>query len=112
MTVTVACRDGTSAVVAVCGELDLHSAGELRGALRSLADAGHTRVVVDFSGVRFCDAAGLGALVAGNNRLRERGGGALSLIGVRPPQARLLRITGLDRLFRPGDTARPETTAR
>jgi anti-sigma B factor antagonist len=104
MTVTIARRDGRSAVVAVRGEIDLHSSGELRGALMCLADAGHTRIVVDFSGVRFCDAAGLGVLVAVNNRLRQRDG-TLSLVGVRPPQRKILRITGLDELFRPRDPA-------
>lgn len=104
MTITIARRDGPSAVVAVRGEIDLHTSGELRGTLTCLADAGHTRIVVDFSGVRFCDAAGLGALVAVNNRLRRRDGG-LSLVGVRPPQRKILRITGLDELFRPRDPA-------
>jgi anti-anti-sigma factor len=105
LTITIARRDGRSAVVAVRGEIDLHTSGELRGTLACLADAGHTHIVVDFSGVRFCDAAGLGALVAVNNRLRRRGGGGLSLVGVRPPQRKLLRITGLDELFRPRDPA-------
>src|SRR4051794_18173998 len=104
MTVNIARRDGTSALVTVCGEIDLHTAGELRGALMCLADAGHTRIVVDFSGVRFCDAAGIGVLVAVNNRLRQ-GKGTLSLVGVRPSQRRILRITGLDELFRPRDLA-------
>lgn len=104
MTITVVRRDGASAVVAVRGEIDLHTCGELRGALTCLADAGHTRIVVDFSGVRFCDAAGFGALVAVNNRLR-RHDGALSLVRVRPSQRKILRIIGLDELFRPRDPA-------
>jgi anti-anti-sigma factor len=104
MTITIARRDGPSAVVAVRGEIDLHTSGELRTALMCLADAGHTHIVVDFSGVRFCDAAGLGVLVAASNRLRRRGG-TLSLVGVRPPQRKILRITGLDELFRPRDPA-------
>jgi anti-sigma B factor antagonist len=96
-------RDGTSAVVEIGGEIDVHTADRLRAILLDLADGGHTRIVADFAGVRFCDAAGLGALVAVNNRVREQGG-ALRLAGVRPAQLRILQITRLDQLFRPYDS--------
>lgn len=102
LTTTVAGRDGSSAVVEIAGEIDVHTVGELRTILLALADEGHLHIVADFSGVRFCDAAGLGALVAVNNRVAERGG-TLRLTGVRPAQRRILRITQLDELFRPYD---------
>jgi anti-sigma B factor antagonist len=100
LTTTVTRSDGVSAVVKVVGEIDIHTSRELRTVLLALADEGHTHIVADFSGVVFCDAAGLGALVAASNRVRERQG-ALRLTGVRPAQRRILRITRLDRLFRP-----------
>jgi anti-sigma B factor antagonist len=87
-------------VLKIVGEIDVHTAGQLRTILMALADEGYPYIVADFSGVRFCDAAGLGALVAVNNRLGESGG-ALRLTGVRPAQRRILRITRLDELFRP-----------
>jgi anti-anti-sigma factor len=104
LTTTIVRRAGTSATVQINGEIDVHTAGELRMVLIGLAEEGRTDVVADFSGVRFCDAAGLGALVAANNRVREHGG-TLRLAGVRPAQRRLLRITRLDELFRPCDDA-------
>lgn len=85
-------------VVEVGGELDLHTAGQLRTVLTELAADGHGHVVVDFAGVTFCDAAGLGALVAANNRLAERGG-TLRLVGVRPAQRKILHVTRLNELF-------------
>lgn len=88
----------------VTGEIDVHTAGDLRTILVDLAEGGHTHVTADFSGVFFCDAAGLGALVAANNRVREYGG-TLRLTGVRPAQRRILRITRLDRLFWAHDSA-------
>jgi anti-sigma B factor antagonist len=103
MTTSVTRRDGTSAVVKVTGEIDVHTSRELRTVLLALADEGHTHIVADFSGVRFCDAAGLGALVAANNRVREHHG-TVRLTGVRPAQRRILRITRLDRLFQPYDS--------
>ncbi|MGI5228333.1 STAS domain-containing protein [Actinoallomurus sp. CA-142502] len=102
MTARVVRRDDALAVVEIVGEIDVHTSGELRVILLALADEGRTHIVADFTGVRFCDAAGLGALVGVNNRL-ARDGGSLRLTGVRPAQRRILRITRLDQLFRPYD---------
>ncbi|CNG19534.1 anti-sigma-factor antagonist [Mycobacterium tuberculosis] len=63
-----------------------------------LPGAGPRRLVADFTAVAFCDAAGLGALVAAHNQIAADGG-EIVLAGVRPAQLRLLRITGLHRLF-------------
>jgi anti-sigma B factor antagonist len=103
MAATVVRRYGAVAVVAIGGEIDVQTAGRLRADLLRLADSGHIHLVVDFGAVSFCDAAGLGALVAVGNRLREKGG-TLCLAGVRPAQRRILRITRLDALFPTYDT--------
>lgn len=89
---------GDTAVVAVTGEIDLRTADTLRARLVELHGAGPRRLVADFAGVPFCDAAGLGALVAAHNRIAASGG-EIALARVRPAQLRLLRITGLHRLF-------------
>ncbi len=96
--VEVARVRGDAAVVTVEGEIDLHTADGLRAALVELHAAGFRRLVADFSAVPFCDATGLGALVAARNHLAARGG-EIEIAGVRPAQLRLLRITGLHRLF-------------
>jgi anti-sigma B factor antagonist len=103
MAARVVRRDGAVAVVAIGGEIDVQTAGRLRSDLLELIDRGHLDVVADFDAVRFCDAAGLGALVAAGNRLREKGG-TLRLARVRPAQRRILRITRLDELFPTYDT--------
>jgi len=89
---------GDSVVAAISGEIDLNTADALRKKLRELDAAGHRSIVVDFSGVTFCDATGIGVLVAAHNRGSEHGG-AISLAGVRPAQRRLLVITGLHNVF-------------
>lgn len=89
---------GAVAVVKVMGEIDLRTADQLKTGLLRVVESGYGRVVVDFEGVRFCDATGLGALVAAHNRLVAAGGG-LRLARVRPAQRRIFHITGLDRLF-------------
>ncbi|TDC70509.1 anti-sigma factor antagonist [Actinomadura sp. GC306] len=89
---------GETAVVLVTGEIDLRTADLLRARLVELHAAGPRRLVADFSAVPFCDAAGLGALVAAHNQIAATGG-EIVLAGVRPAQLRLLRVTGLQRLF-------------
>lgn len=89
---------GDTAVVAVTGEIDLRTADTLRARLVELHASGPRRLVADFSAVPFCDAAGLGALIAARNQIAAAGG-EIVLAGVRPAQLRLLHITGLQRLF-------------
>ncbi|MWA06472.1 anti-sigma factor antagonist [Actinomadura sp. LD22] len=98
LAVEVAERRPGTAVVAVAGEIDLHTADGLRAALVRAHAAGARRLVLDFAAVPFCDAAGLGALVGAHNEVCASGG-EIVLAGVRPAQLRLLRITGLHRLF-------------
>jgi hypothetical protein len=62
-------------VTEVAGEIDLRTVGILRKRLFELTDAGFARIIIDFEDVQFCDAAGLGALVAAQNRLRALGDG-------------------------------------
>ncbi|MGK5556362.1 STAS domain-containing protein [Actinomadura kijaniata] len=96
--VVLARAQGDTAVAAVSGEIDLRTADTLRTRLTELHTAGFRRLVVDFAEVSFCDATGLGALVAVHNLVREQDGG-VRLVRVRPAQLKLLRVTGLHRLF-------------
>ncbi|WP_245667994.1 STAS domain-containing protein [Actinomadura macra] len=98
LTVELARVRGDTAVAVVAGEIDLHTADALRARLVELHGAGFRRLVVDFAAVPFCDAAGLGALVSAHNHVAVSGG-EIALVRVRPAQFRLLRITGLHRLF-------------
>lgn len=89
---------GSAIIAEVAGEIDLRTAEPFRSRLSAMTDAGYSRIILDFTEVRFLDASGLGALVAVHNRVREHGG-EIKLARVRPTQRRLLRITGLDRVF-------------
>lgn len=91
-------RRAEAVVAEVAGEIDLRTVEVLRAGLLELNEAGFSRLVLDFGQVRFCDATGLGALVGVHNQVAA-GGGEVVLCGVRPAQRRLLRITGLDRVF-------------
>ncbi|MEV4003495.1 STAS domain-containing protein [Actinomadura sp. NPDC049753] len=85
-------------VITITGDLDVSSAPSLREPLETaLRDAG-PHVVIDLSEVTFCDAAGL-ALLTGARRLTEPEGVAIVLAAPRPHMARLLRVSGLSRVF-------------
>jgi anti-sigma B factor antagonist len=90
---------GEHVVVSVHGEIDLYTAPRLRAELdRVLAGTGGLRLIVDLSGVEFCDSTGVNVLLAGYRRARETGGD-LALAGPRPPMRKILQVTGLESVF-------------
>jgi anti-sigma B factor antagonist len=88
-------------VVEVGGEIDLASAPELRDCLNHTIDAGSRQLVVDLRQVDFIDSEGLGVLVGARRRLlqdRHHDGG-IQLVCANGLVLRVLRISGLDRVF-------------
>jgi anti-anti-sigma factor len=61
-------------VITVRGNLDVDSATVLTTTLDQVLDQPVPRVVVDLSGVEFCDSTGLSAFVVGHNRAAANGG--------------------------------------
>ncbi len=86
-------RDGV-AVVVLAGELDLATAPMLARYVDTPAVRRRSRVVVDVSGLTFCDCAGLTALLRASRHCVEKGGW-LRLSGPSAMLARTLRITRL-----------------
>jgi anti-sigma B factor antagonist len=91
-------RDGSVCVLTIVGEVDIYTSPALKSALASAAADGCTTVVVDLNGVGFIDSSGLGVLVGALRRAREAGGD-LRVVSAQESVARILRITGLDRVF-------------
>ncbi|MBX9424854.1 MULTISPECIES: STAS domain-containing protein [Streptomyces] len=87
-----------SEVLAPVGELDHHTAELLRSPLDGALDAGRTRLVVDCSGLEFCDSTGLNVLLGARLRADAAGGG-VHLVGMRPAVARVFQITGAEAVF-------------
>lgn len=91
-------RLGNTSVVAICGELDTHTAGRVAAKLReTMADDGSC-VVVDLLETTLVDSAGIGVLAAAARRVTSIGG-TFVLAADDPQFLRTLKITGLDRLF-------------
>ncbi len=100
-------RVGNRVVVAIDGDLDVHTAPALRRLLADLIDdQGNLFVDVDLSNVHFLDASALRVLV-GQRKTLEARGGVFALAGVRPSLYRVLDVTRLSSYFtiRSGDPA-------
>ncbi|MEU4695423.1 STAS domain-containing protein [Actinoplanes sp. NPDC023714] len=81
-------------LVAVRGNLDLDSAPSLAVCLDEALSRPEPRVVVDLSGVDFCDSIGLSTFVTGHNRA-EAAGGWLRIAAPSEFLERLLNTLGL-----------------
>ena len=80
------------------GELDIATTPALRERLLSVVRPGVRLLVIDLSGVSFCDVSPLAVLVA-TQRRAGRLGITVRLSAPRPQVMRLLRVTGLDQCF-------------
>jgi anti-anti-sigma factor len=78
------------------GALDIATIPALRERLLSVLGSAARLLIIDLSGVSFCDVAGLSMLV---DTQRHASGRAVTvrLAAPRPQMAKLLRTTGLDR---------------
>ena len=80
-------------VLALAGELDVATTPMLDGYFSKLDAQSHPHVVVDVSGLTFCDCAGVNALVRAL-RLTCAAGGWVRLCGAGPDLARIMRAGG------------------
>jgi anti-sigma B factor antagonist len=81
--------------LAVTGEVDLHTADSLLRAGRDQLAQSPERLVLDLSGVPFCDSIGLSALVA-LRRHSEAAGCQFTVAGAQAVVAEALAISGLE----------------
>lgn len=74
MHVSVMGNPDDSVLVTVRGNLDIDSSAVLTTALDQVLDQHAPRVVIDLSGIEFCDSIGLSAFVTGWSRATAKGG--------------------------------------
>lgn len=84
--------------MSLSGEVDVYTAPRLKESLVEQVESGCTRIIVDLDGVGFIDSSGLGVLVGGLRRAKERDG-TIRLVCTRDNILKIFRITGLDKVF-------------
>lgn len=82
------------------GEIDHHSAGELRREIDEAVERDRpTMLVLDFKDVTFMDSSGIG-LVMGRYKLLKPLGAELHVTNTSPQIGKVMKLAGLDRLAR------------
>ncbi|MEV5018004.1 STAS domain-containing protein [Streptomyces sp. NPDC053780] len=98
------------AIATVAGEVDTRTADTLRREASKIIQQGCPHLVLDLSRVRFCDSAGLSALI-GLWHAAQAAGGALRLTDVPDRLTRMLVLTGVDTVLPVHATAAEALTA-
>jgi anti-sigma B factor antagonist len=94
--VTPSVRSGATERVAITGEVDLLSAGELERRLRCvIADSRCRTIVVDLGGLEFLDARGVSVLLA-SKLAAEEAGRDLHVTNAHGLPAKVLRLLGFE----------------
>ncbi|MCP9960163.1 MULTISPECIES: STAS domain-containing protein [Streptomyces] len=88
---------GPLAVAAASGEMDLYTVTAFHRRAAALIDD-HPRLILDLSGITFCDSSGLNTLLRLRRHAGERGG-RLVLSAPADQVMRMLRLTGADTVF-------------
>jgi anti-sigma B factor antagonist len=75
-------------IVTLAGHLDVDTAAELQATFDDLLLRPANRIIVDLSGLEFCDSMGLSALIVGHNQCTAQGG----WVRLAAPNAFLVRV--------------------
>jgi anti-anti-sigma factor len=90
-------------IVAPEGEIDISNVEVLDQALGQAVDRRLRCLVVDLGGITYLDSAGISSLLRAGQRAASQGG-TMVLVDGTPFVRRLIRMTGIDRLFAHVDT--------
>ncbi|WP_217575536.1 STAS domain-containing protein [Streptomyces sp. GbtcB7] len=97
-------------VIELSGGLDNNSAPDVRTLLPRLTLQAGQQLVIDLTGITFCDSSGITVLIAARNRaLAARADIALAAVPDRV--SRMLHIVGLDQVFPTHPTAQAAAAA-
>ena len=91
-------RDGTTVVIVLAGELDLHGARLLDAEVRRLLDDAVRSLEIDGGDLEFVDSSGLRSMMQARAEA-EAVGASFRLSAVSPAVARVIEIAGLTGLL-------------
>jgi anti-sigma B factor antagonist len=90
---------GEHKIIEVSGEVDLYNVSELKKALFSITDGNNYSIIVDMKNVNYMDSSGIGALVAGQKKMRAHNG-RFALMNIHEDVLNILKLATLDRFFK------------
>ena len=88
----------TYPVLRLAGELDLSNVPDARRAIRALIDDGYVNLLINLTNLEFIDSSGLGMLVGGLARVREKQG-EIKIVCANRRILRVFEMTRLTQLF-------------
>ncbi|MBE6729795.1 MAG: STAS domain-containing protein [Ruminococcaceae bacterium] len=89
---------GSVVTAYLSGELDHHSAREMREAIDGAIELNMPELLVlDFSGIGFMDSSGIG-LVMGRFRNLQKSGAQMHITGTSPQITKVMKLAGIERL--------------
>lgn len=94
---------GEHKIIEVSGEVDLYNVSDLKKALFSITDGKFSSVIVDMKNVNYMDSSGIGALVAGQKKMKAHNG-KFGLLNIHDDVLNILKLATLDRFFKIYDT--------
>ncbi|MCY3595592.1 MAG: STAS domain-containing protein [Bacteroidota bacterium] len=96
---SVAFRDaGSATILAVCGELDAHTAPELESAIKKCRDEGKSNLIVSGSELDYISSAGLGVFMAFIEEIRTLGGD-IKICALKPRIFDVFDLLGFPKIY-------------
>jgi len=87
------------AVVAIEGEIDLHTSPEIRKELAARTKVKKARLLIDLAAVTYIDSSGLATFIEAMQKLRK-GGGEIALAGLSETVRHVFEVARLDSVFK------------
>ncbi len=91
-------HDSGASVLGMAGELDYHTAPRLRRIVEKLVLQAGVPLILEVSGLTFCDSIGVTGLIFAYQRARTAAA-PFALAGANRDLAHVFEITGIDRLL-------------
>ena len=90
---------GKHKILTVNGDVDLYNVGELKQSIFKLLDQEEVRsLIIDMEGIHYMDSSGIGALVAGQKKVKTKAG-KFALLRIQEEVLNILRLATLDQFF-------------
>ncbi|WP_069651068.1 STAS domain-containing protein [Caloranaerobacter ferrireducens] len=85
-------------ILKLIGEVDIYTSPDFKNILLEIINEKSADVILDGEELVYMDSTGLGVLISGLKKLREKGKNII-LINIRPNINKLFDITGLNKVF-------------